>query len=94
LFVVNCIRQFEPGANLNGGSAREMHAETWRTSELSIALPWNGHVLSPLGNQSLFRMEDENERRRVFTCVTGGGGFSGVEITGALNDFVRDALQH
>ena len=34
------------------------------------------------------------DRRRLLTFVTAGGGFSGVEITGALNDFVRDALRH
>jgi NADH dehydrogenase len=38
--------------------------------------------------------KDEDERRRLLTYVTAGGGFSGVEITGALNDFVRDTLRH
>jgi NADH:ubiquinone reductase (H+-translocating) len=38
--------------------------------------------------------EDETDRRRLLTYVTAGGGFSGVEITGAVNDFVRDALRH
>ena len=38
--------------------------------------------------------KDEADRRRLLTYVTAGGGFSGVEITGALNDFVRDALRH
>jgi NADH dehydrogenase len=32
--------------------------------------------------------------RRVLTFVTAGGGFSGVETTGAVNDFVRDALRY
>jgi NADH dehydrogenase len=38
--------------------------------------------------------ENETERRRMLTFVTAGGGFSGVETTGALNDFVREAVKY
>ena len=37
---------------------------------------------------------DPAERRRVLTIVTAGGGFSGVETTGAINDFVREAVRY
>jgi len=37
---------------------------------------------------------DDGERRRLLTFVTAGGGFSGIETTGALNDFVRDAVRY
>jgi NADH dehydrogenase len=37
---------------------------------------------------------NDADRRRLLTFVTAGGGFSGVETTGALNDFVRDAVRH
>lgn len=37
---------------------------------------------------------DEDARRYFLTFVTAGGGFSGTETTGALNDFVRDAVRY
>src|SRR5215467_2193518 len=36
---------------------------------------------------------DEGERRRLLTFVTAGGGFSGAETTGAVNDFVRETIR-
>ena len=37
--------------------------------------------------------EDDTKRRQKLTFVIAGGGFAGVETTGAMNDFLRDALQ-
>ena len=37
---------------------------------------------------------DDSVRRQMLTFVTAGGGFSGAETTGALNDFVRDTARH
>ena len=37
---------------------------------------------------------DEAARRQLLTFVTAGGGFSGTETTGAVNDFVRDTLRY
>jgi len=36
---------------------------------------------------------DDGARRRLLTFVTAGGGFSGIETTGAINDYVRDAVR-
>lgn len=36
---------------------------------------------------------DEASRRELLTFVTAGGGFSGAETTGAINDFLREAAQ-
>ena len=36
---------------------------------------------------------DESARRQLLTFVTAGGGFAGVETTGAVNDFVRDTAR-
>jgi NADH:ubiquinone reductase (H+-translocating) len=37
---------------------------------------------------------DESPRRKALTFVTAGGGFAGVETTGAVNDFVRETAQY
>src|SRR5262249_61947640 len=37
---------------------------------------------------------DEAARRQLLTFVTAGGGFSGTETTGAVNDFVRDPMRY
>jgi NADH dehydrogenase len=37
--------------------------------------------------------KDEATRRELLTFVTAGGGFAGVETTGAINDFVREAIK-
>jgi len=38
--------------------------------------------------------QDDAARRQMLTFVTAGGGFSGAETTGSLNDFVRDTARH
>jgi NADH dehydrogenase len=37
---------------------------------------------------------DEATRRQLLTFVTAGGGFSGAETTGAVNDFVRETVRY
>src|SRR6267143_1946596 len=37
---------------------------------------------------------DDEARRELLTFVTAGGGFSGTETTGAVNDFVRDTVRY
>ena len=43
--------------------------------------------------EAVFHTDDE-VRRQLLTFVTAGGGFSGTETTGAVNDFVRDAVRY
>ena len=37
---------------------------------------------------------DDEARRELLTFVTAGGGFSGAETTGAVNDFVRETVRY
>jgi NADH:quinone reductase (non-electrogenic) len=37
---------------------------------------------------------DEAVRRQLLTFVTAGGGFSGAETTGAVNDFMRETMRY
>jgi NADH:quinone reductase (non-electrogenic) len=43
--------------------------------------------------EAVFQTDDE-ARRELLTFVTAGGGFSGTETTGAVNDFVRDTVRY
>jgi NADH dehydrogenase len=38
--------------------------------------------------------KDDADRRRLLTFVTAGGGFSGAETTGAVNDFLRETVRY
>jgi NADH dehydrogenase len=49
------------------------------------------HVLRCLEAANL--EEDASARRRLLTFVIGGGGFTGVETMGAINDLVRSSCQ-
>src|SRR2546430_7228730 len=43
--------------------------------------------------EAVFQTDDE-ARRELLTYVTAGGGFSGTETTGAVNDFVRETVRY
>ena len=43
--------------------------------------------------EEAFLEKDEATRRELLTFVTAGGGFAGVETTGAINDFVRETVR-
>jgi len=49
-------------------------------------------LVLPLGEQSLHH--DPAVRRRALAFVTAGGGFSGVETAGAINDLVGEAARY
>jgi NADH dehydrogenase len=65
-----------------------------------------GATLKTLGDAALLRNRmvalledaatdtDEAARRRAMTFVVAGGGFAGVETVGAMNDFLRETLNH
>jgi len=58
---------------------------------LSDATLLRNRVVALLEEASLEK--DEAKRRELRTFVVAGGGFAGVETTGAINDFVRDTLK-
>ncbi len=57
---------------------------------LSDAALLHNRVLALFEEASLYA--DPAVRRQLLTFVTAGGGFSGVETTGAINDLVREAV--
>jgi NADH:ubiquinone reductase (H+-translocating) len=59
---------------------------------LSDAALLRNRVVALLEEASL--QSDEAVRQRLLTFVTAGGGFSGTETTGAVNDFVRETVRY
>ena len=59
---------------------------------LSDAALLRNRVIALLEEATL--QDDPAARRRLLTFVIAGGGFSGVETTGAVNDFVREAAAY
>ena len=55
---------------------------------LGDAIVLRNHVINML-EQADIEHEDLDLRKRLLTFVVVGGGFSGVEIVGELNDFVH-----
>src|SRR5215475_742470 len=59
---------------------------------LSDAALLRNRMVAILEEASL--QSDEGARRQLLTFVTAGGGFSGTETTGAVNDFVRETVRY
>jgi NADH:quinone reductase (non-electrogenic) len=59
---------------------------------LSDAALLRNRIVALLEEASL--QSDEAARRQLLTFVTAGGGFSGTETTGAVNDFVRETMHY
>jgi NADH dehydrogenase len=59
---------------------------------LSDAALLRNRMVALLEEASL--QSDEGARRQLLTFVTAGGGFSGTETTGAVNDFVRETVRY
>jgi NADH:ubiquinone reductase (H+-translocating) len=76
--------------NFFGMSDSEQFAFTMKTIDDAIVLI--NHVINILEQATL---DEFNKvlRKSLFTFVLFGGGFSGVETVGALNDFVRDTVR-
>jgi NADH dehydrogenase len=75
--------------NFFGNAELAARAQTMKT--LTDALLLRNRVIALLEDAIL---ETDAERRRaMLTFVTAGGGFAGVEVIGAINDFVRAALR-
>jgi NADH dehydrogenase len=59
---------------------------------LSDAALLRNRMVALLEQASL--QSDEAARRQLLTFVTAGGGFSGTETTGAVNDFMRETVRY
>jgi NADH:ubiquinone reductase (H+-translocating) len=76
--------------NFFGNSDIEENAFTLKTINDAIVL--RNHIIKIL-EQANLEQDNHDLRKRLLTFVVVGGGFSGVETVGSVNDFVRDTIK-
>jgi NADH dehydrogenase len=76
--------------NFFGNIEIEEHSFTMKT--VGDAMLLRDHIINML-EQADVEHEDEELKKRLMTFVVVGGGFSGVETVGELNDFVRESIR-
>jgi NADH:quinone reductase (non-electrogenic) len=83
-----------PGPPVKPGTVAVPDVAEWPVTIeiLTDAALLRNHVVALLEEAAL--RDDDAARRRLLTFVAAGGGFAGVETIGAMNDLVRDAVQH
>jgi NADH dehydrogenase len=77
--------------NFFGMTEVAKHAFTMKSIDDAMIL--RNHVINML-EQADVENEDKELKRSLITFVVVGGGFSGVETVGELNDFVRESIKH
>jgi NADH dehydrogenase len=81
------------GSETNFFGLNEAAKQAFTLKSLGDAIVLRNHVINML-EQADIEHEDPNLRTSLLTFVVIGGGFSGVEIVGELNDFVLDSIKH
>jgi NADH:ubiquinone reductase (H+-translocating) len=76
--------------NFFGNSDIEENAFTLKTINDAIVL--RNHIIKII-EQANLEQDDHDLRKSLLTFVIVGGGFSGVETVGSVNDFVRDTIK-
>ena len=76
--------------NFFGNKEVEQHSFTMKT--VGDAMLLRDHVINML-EQADVEHEDEELKNRLITFVVVGGGFSGIETVGELNDFIRESIK-
>jgi NADH:ubiquinone reductase (H+-translocating) len=81
------------GSETNFFGMTEVARNAFTLKTMSDAIVLRNHVINML-EQADLEHDDISLRKSLMTFVVVGGGFSGVETVGELNDFVRDSIKH
>src|SRR4029078_11575527 len=76
--------------NFFGNSNIQENAFTLKT--ITDAMILRNHLIKVL-EQANIEQDDKELRKSLLTFVVVGGGFSGVETVGAVNDFIRESVK-
>ena len=81
------------GSETNFFGMTEVPRNAFTMKTISDAIVLRNHVINML-EQADLEHDDISLRKSLMTFVVVGGGFSGVETVGELNDFIRDSIKH
>jgi len=81
------------GSETNFFGLSEAAKQAFTLKSLGDAIVLRNHVINML-EQADIEHEDSDLRKRLLTFVVVGGGFSGIEIVGELNDFILDSIKY
>jgi NADH dehydrogenase len=81
------------GGETNFFGLTDVSKNAFTIKTLDDAIILRNHVINML-EQADIEYSENNPRRSLMRFVVVGGGFSGVETAGELNDFVRDSIKH
>ena len=81
------------GSEINFFGINDLEEHAFTIKNISDAIQIRNHVINML-EQADVEYEDMDLKKSLMTFVVIGGGFSGVETVGELNDFVRDSIEH
>jgi NADH:quinone reductase (non-electrogenic) len=81
------------GSETNFFGMNEVARNAFTIKTINDAIVLRNHVINML-EQADLEHDDSSLRKSLMTFVVVGGGFSGVETVGELNDFVRDSIKH
>jgi NADH:ubiquinone reductase (H+-translocating) len=81
------------GGETNFFGMTELAKYAFTMKSIDDAMVLRNHVVNML-EQADVESENEELKKSLMTFVVVGGGFSGVETVGELNDFVRESIRH
>lgn len=81
------------GSETNFFGLKDVADSAFTIKSIGDAIILRNHVINML-EQADIEHEDKELERGLMTFVVVGGGFSGVETVGELNDFVRESINH
>ncbi len=81
------------GSDTNFFGMNDVAEHAFTIKNIGDAIQIRNHVINML-EQADVEHDDVDLKKSLMTFVVIGGGFSGVETVGELNDFVRDSIKH
>jgi NADH dehydrogenase len=81
------------GSETNFFGLKDVAENALTIKSIGDAIVLRNHVINML-EQADIEHKNQELRRNLMTFVVVGGGFSGVETVGELNDFVRESVNH
>jgi NADH dehydrogenase len=81
------------GSETNFFGMSDVAEHAFTIKNIGDAIQIRNHVINML-EQADVEHDDLDLKKSLMTFVVIGGGFSGVETVGELNDFVRDSIKH